>query len=59
MDIWVEGHLEVRRVIAARQTLIRLGLQEKASHLISYEGRGDIWEEEHLEVRRVSSVRQT
>ena len=43
----------------ARQTLIRLGLQEKASHLISYEGRGDIWVEEHLEVRRVSSASQT
>ena len=43
----------------ARQTLIRLGLQEKASHLISYEGRGDIWVEEHLEVRRVSPARQT
>ena len=44
---------------SARQTLIRLGLQEKASHLISYEGRGDNWVEGHLEVRRVSSARQT
>ena len=43
----------------AIQTLIRLGLQEKANHLISYEGRGDILVEAHLEVRRVSSAHQT
>ena len=43
----------------ARQTLIRLGLQEKASHLISYKGKGDIWVEGHLEVRCVSSAHQT
>ena len=39
----------------ARQTLIRLGLQEEASHLISYKGRLDISVEGHLEVRCVTS----
>ena len=38
----------------ARQTLTRLGLQEEASHLISYKGRVDIWVEGHIEVRCVS-----
>ena len=40
----------------ARQTLIRLGLQEKAIHLISYEGKGDIWVIGHLEVRCVTGT---
>ena len=39
-----------------RQTLVRLGLQEEASHLISYNGRVDIWVEGHLEVRCVTGT---
>ena len=42
-----------------RLTLIKFGLQEEASHLISYEGRGDIWVGRHLEVRLVSLARET